>query len=357
MDQTYDFTDDKKYIRPFGGTDRKTGIYHNGIPYMIKFTETHAKKTDTSTSQLNSVTSEYISSHICETTGLPVHKTLLGTYQGEAVVACQDFRAPDEENMEFGDFVLRHYTHGEVGRILRLDQIYETINTEIPEFLRKPSIDRYWNTFVVDALVGNFDRHKGNWGYLRKIDGTLSTAPIYDFGSTLLPQISDEGILKHWNVNDMLKRCLVYPSPALFIGTQKSGKTGYYDLLSSGYDENCTKALLKIYPRIDMNEINSIIDDTPMLSDTKREFFKQYVSLRKEIILDRAYERCSSRNYDHDALERIKSGNQYDVNMLEKDISRLTSCLTNKYGPAASEYYRPHNSGQDTDDITDTLHQ
>ncbi|MCI9596343.1 MAG: hypothetical protein HFE75_03415 [Firmicutes bacterium] len=24
----------------------------------------------------------------------------------------------------------------------------------------------FWDMFIVDALVGNFDRHNGNWGFL-----------------------------------------------------------------------------------------------------------------------------------------------------------------------------------------------
>ena len=50
--------------------------------------------------------------------------------------------------------------------------------------------------FVVDALLGNFDRHNGNWGFLvdSKTQET-SIAPIYDCGSCLLPQ-ADEKIMK-----------------------------------------------------------------------------------------------------------------------------------------------------------------
>ena len=26
----------------------------------------------------------------------------------------------------------------------------------------------FWDIYVVDALIGNFDRHGGNWGFLKK---------------------------------------------------------------------------------------------------------------------------------------------------------------------------------------------
>ena len=47
----------------------------------------------------------------------------------------------------------------------------------------------FWDVFVVDALLGNFDRHNGNWGFLfDEITGESSIVPIYDCGNCLLPQ-------------------------------------------------------------------------------------------------------------------------------------------------------------------------
>lgn len=323
MDKIYDFSNDKLLNRPLGGTDRKNPVEHNGVAYMLKYTEVHAKKGDMSTSHLNSITSEYISSHISASTGLDTHHTLLGYRNGEAVVACQDFRQPYESNIEFGEYVRGLYTMEEIGRVLRLDQIYGTIKnaSNIPEELKQPSIDRYWDTFVIDALVGNFDRHKGNWGYIAGPDDSLRLAPVYDFGSTLLPQLSDSGAKDI--INDpfrMAERCLVFPSPALFIGTEKNGKPGYYDLLASGFDENCTRALLRMAPKINMDKMNQIIEETPFISNIKRIFYKKYIALRKALVIDRAYERCMNRDFDLDALNRIQSGNQYSKSMLAEDL-------------------------------------
>ena len=55
----------------------------------------------------------------------------------------------------------------------------------------EPSLlmQHFWNVFVVDALLGNFDRHNGNWGFLYDDSAKeASLAPIYDCGSCLLPQ-------------------------------------------------------------------------------------------------------------------------------------------------------------------------
>ena len=53
-----------------------------------------------------------------------------------------------------------------------------------------------WDMFIVDALIGNWDRHNGNWGFLyNTITDEISLAPIYDCGSCLFPQ-ADEAIMQ-----------------------------------------------------------------------------------------------------------------------------------------------------------------
>lgn len=41
---------------------------------------------------------------------------------------------------------------------------------------------------VIDAIVGNIDRHLNNWEYLLKPNGEVSLVPSFDFGESLLAQ-------------------------------------------------------------------------------------------------------------------------------------------------------------------------
>ena len=51
----------------------------------------------------------------------------------------------------------------------------------------------FWDMFVVDALIGNWDRHNGNWGFLYSQEkDELELAPIFDCGSSLFPQVDEE---------------------------------------------------------------------------------------------------------------------------------------------------------------------
>ena len=51
--------------------------------------------------------------------------------------------------------------------------------------------------FVIDAFIGNWYRHNGNWGFLyNQKNDHMEIAPIVDCGSVLFPQIDDELITK-----------------------------------------------------------------------------------------------------------------------------------------------------------------
>lgn len=322
MSQVIDFTDCRRIFRALGGSERKFEVEYVGKLYMLKFSNKLANRSDMSTGYANNIISEYICSHISASMGLPTHETVLGVYGDRLVVGCLDFRQADEQNLEFSELVRACYDSDEVRRVIRLDQIYSTLeNTEgISEDVKAASVERYWDTFVVDALVGNFDRHTGNWGYIVK-DDELFLAPIYDFSSSLLPQLSDEGIAEIENSElKMYERCLVFPSAALFVTSERSGKVGYYDMMSSNLDQECTSAVKRMAPRINMDAIERIIDETPLITDIRKDFYKKHIALRKQLIIDRAYSCCVTENFDSMALERVKEGRQYSIADLKNDL-------------------------------------
>ena len=144
--------------------------------------------------------------------------------------------------------------------------------------------------FIADSLVGNFDRHNGNWGFLINENlKKIEIAPIYDCASCLYPQLSDDRISEIINdEEEMEARVFVFPTSALKINDKK---INYFDFISNLENEDCNKALLKIYPRIDMEKINSIIDETPSVSNIRKSFYKKILKLRYEKILKYSYDK------------------------------------------------------------------
>lgn len=79
-----------------GANGNKICVIYEGSPYMLKFPPVAKRNKDMSYS--NSCFSEYLGCQIYESIGVPVQKTMLGTYQVKGkekiVAACGDFTEP-----------------------------------------------------------------------------------------------------------------------------------------------------------------------------------------------------------------------------------------------------------------------
>ena len=146
----------------------------------------------------------------------------------------------------------------------------------------------FWDMFIVDALIGNWDRHNGNWGFLYNAEtDEISLAPIYDCGSCLFPQ-ADEEIMKKTLDDPAEREIRVFERP--LSGIKINGqKIQYFKFISSLENGNCNKALRRILPKIDMDQIYKIIDETPFISNLQKSFYKVMLQERKERILDFSY--------------------------------------------------------------------
>ena len=151
--------------------------------------------------------------------------------------------------------------------------------------------------FVVDALLGNFDRHNGNWGFL--YDPAVrrsSIAPVFDCGSCLLPQ-ADEEIMRAVLSDERELNARIYTFPTSAI-KQQDKKINYYDFLTSTDNEDCISAVKRIYERIDIAQITEFIESVPYITELQREFYGRYVSARYDLILRPAYEMAMVQSQD-----------------------------------------------------------
>jgi len=143
----------------------------------------------------------------------------------------------------------------------------------------------FWDVFIADALLGNFDRHNGNWGIL--IDEqkqTAEIAPVYDCGSCLYPQLNEEYMENILNSeNEINQRIFVFPTSAIMVDGKK---ISYFDFISSLKNEECNAALERVTGRMNMNKINKLFEETPVISSTQKDFYKTMIEERKEKILD-----------------------------------------------------------------------
>jgi len=273
-----------------GANGKKVAVEYNGCQYMLKFPPSGENK-PTELSYTNSCISEHLGSSIFNLLGVEAQKTMLGTFQvGEKtklVCACQDFTAGGKRLLDFCSIKNTILDSDSNGSGTELKDILETIEKQqyiSPDIL----LAHFWDVFVIDALLGNFDRHNGNWGFLVDPARIISLAPIYDCGSCLLPQ-ADEKVMQDVLSNADALNARVYQFPTSAI-KQDEKKINYYDFLMSTNNPDCCKAIKRIVPRIDMEQIRALINDTPYLSGLQKEFYQSYLTARYERILQPAME-------------------------------------------------------------------
>lgn len=283
-----DFTNCPKIIgRAYNGANgKKIAVEYNGKPYMLKFPPS-GKNKPTELSYTNSCISEHIASSIFNLIGIPAQETILGLYtvgdKQKVVCACLDFTADGSRFFDFCSIKNTIIDSDSNGSGTELEDVLDTIEKQqyiAPDKL----LEHFWNVFIIDALLGNFDRHNGNWGFLyNDITNTATIAPVFDCGSCLLPQAAEkimQSVLE--NENELNARVYQFPTSALKINNRK---INYYNFISSGENTDCVAALERILTRIDMVKIYNLIDTTEYITDLQRKFYKKYIIARYEKIL------------------------------------------------------------------------
>lgn len=274
-----------------GANGSKIAVDYNNEVYMLKFPPSGVGK-PTELSYTNSCISEHIASSIFNLLGIRAHETMLGIYvvkgKTKTVCACKDFTASGKRLFDFCSMKNTILDSDSNGSGTELEDIMDTIDKQqyiAPNVLR----EHFWNVFVVDALLGNFDRHNGNWGFLYDDDkNKAEIAPVYDCGSCLLPQ-ADDKIMKNVLTNSSELHARIYEFPTSVI-KWNGRKINYYDFLSHAQNRDCNSALKRIVPRIDMGIIEQFINQVEGISDLQKDFYKQYLNGRYDLIIRPAFE-------------------------------------------------------------------
>lgn len=277
----YNFSKYELSGKAYGGSEKKIGISINSFPYMLKF----QKKTAFGI-RYNHI-SEYLGSHIYKMLGIDSQETFLGTYNDDYVVACKDFVIEGYQFVPFNDVgestieedkEKYQYSYEDIISLLlankKLTNVEETISS-------------FFDVYIVDALLGNFDRHGGNWGFLKK-DNRYYLAPVFDNGSCLYPNMSDEDEMRDIIEDEEQIDLRVYAFPTSQI-KYKGNKSSYYEVIHSLEYEEMNKALLRIFPRIDLKKIYSLIDEITIISDIHKKFYKVMIEARYNKILKASY--------------------------------------------------------------------
>ncbi len=192
-----DFTKYTEELNRYKGSEKKKTLVYSGNKYLVKFPDPIIEK-NKNISYINNAFSEYIGSNIFKMCGFETQNVILGKYvyngNEKIVCACEDFISDNMILYEFENLVLSSNLNKKIGtelvdimKIIEESKLIDTNNVK----------EKFWDMFIIDSLIGNTDRHNGNWGFLvDNVDNKMKFSPIYDCGSCLNPMLSDEQIKK-----------------------------------------------------------------------------------------------------------------------------------------------------------------
>ncbi len=303
----------------YDGAAKKYSVKYNDNIYMVKYPAKTNIKNDLQTEYSNSSFSEYISCHIINALKIPdvsAQETILGTSKGKIVVACKDFTNSNQRLVKFNMIQNADIDSDMSGRHPVLESVLQTYHS-LPELKNNPSfLQRFWDTFALDTLLGNFDRHSGNWGFLNDSQaGTMILAPIYDCGSCLYPALSERAMRDILSSKSEIdKRIFVFPQSA-FLNKRTKQKIKYHEFYNQTSDLQAKAALVKIADSVNFATINSVLEQTPYLSDIQKEFYETMIHtrytkliephvLKKQISIENPIQEYCQKYYSNKTIER-----------------------------------------------------
>ena len=291
-----DFTSLPRRNKSYAGANgSKIAVVYNDELYMLKFPG--AARLNQEMSYANGCISEYLGSHVFALAGIAVQDTLLGTYRVKGkekiVVACRDFTGNGLVLQDFTSMKNTVLDSDSNGTGTELEDILEAIEQQ---HMLDPAVltRHFWDMFIVDALIGNWDRHNGNWGFLYDPDtDKVQIAPVFDCGSCLFPQ-ADEMIMRAVLEDPAERELRIFERPQSAI-RQNGLKLNYFDFISSLKQPDCNAALKRIAPRIQTQDLCALVEGTPFLTKVQRDFYTTMLTERKERILDFSLQKLIKR--------------------------------------------------------------
>ena len=274
-----DFTKAIEELNNYKGSEKKKTLVYNNKKYLVKFPDPVREK-NRNISYINNAYSEYVGSNIFNFAGFKSQNTVLGKYiyngKEKIVCGCEDFTDSCNILYEFESLALSTNPDKKIETELKdiLEVIEESImiDTDLTK-------EKFFDMFIVDALIGNTDRYNGNWGFiLNNKSKEICFSPIYDCGSCLNPMLEDREIESLDEVE--LKNLAINCYSCL---KEDGKKINYIAYIKSKKNVECNKALRRMFPKIDIDKINSFIDDIECMSSIRKEFYKKIIKLRYDM--------------------------------------------------------------------------
>lgn len=285
--------DKMKNNKKYDGNTSKFGITVDKVDYIVKTAKT----------EISSVFSEHVASRFIRGIGIACHETWLGWYNGELAVILKDFTSgtnfqlksykDTEQSSEGTDLSNKIYSYDDVLRMIGK-------HTKMSDLNKQKAIIRFWDMFICDAILGNRDRHHGNWGYIITDKGYIP-APIYDNGGSLFPDISkrireyDNAVVNGKELMFIADRAEKFPASLFRLKRQDgtSRRTNYNEILSDlRMNKTMAREVKAVREKVGFNKvyetiIRIMIDAKEIIPADYRRFYVMIVCVRYLHLIER----------------------------------------------------------------------
>lgn len=281
-----DFSKCDEELNNYKGSEKKKTLIYDNKKYLVKFPDPIREK-NKNISYINNAFSEYVGSNIFKIAGFETQNTILGKYnyngKEKIVCACEDFTDGNHVLYEFENLALSTNLDKKIETELSdVMEVIDEINStkKINIILNDNIKEKFWDMFIIDCLIGNTDRHNGNWGLLINARSNRAIfSPIYDCGSCLNPMLEDEAIqnLTEVEIKNLAINC--------YSSIKENGKKiNYMTYIKQMKNEECNNAICRVFDKIDIEKIKKFINGIEVMSNVRKDFYIKIIEIRYESI-------------------------------------------------------------------------
>jgi len=232
---------------------------------------------------------EKIADEIGKMINIETAKTELGIYNGR--IGSFSYYILGE-----GEYLLEgHAVVGEVLDFSTSSEIYENLgrnySVQLLEEVLAEQFPLFHKIIVFDCLIGNTDRHHGNWAFISDDSGVwLRLSPLYDNGSSLCYLERTERIDLMKNDKQMMNAALL-TKPKSQIGLEDTRPANHFDVFSyiCGKYKNDIKPIIENIERELTDETISILldkFDETIICHKMKAFVKLFLITRRDKMLN-----------------------------------------------------------------------